>query len=67
MIFQVSMKCPDALDDAIDDATSNIEDEDQRDLEVSKAKRLAEQWFSYSEYVTVEFDTDKKTCVVVKP
>jgi hypothetical protein len=54
------MKTPDALQHAIEDAT---DDSDAR----IKMEDLASEWMEYGEYITVEFDTDKKTCVVVKP
>jgi hypothetical protein len=54
------MKTPDALQYAIEDAT---DDPDAR----IKMEDLASEWMEYGEYITVEFDTDKKTCVVVKP
>ena len=67
MIFRVIMKCPDALEDVIGYGAYDIIDEDQRDLEVASAKHFANAWVKYGEYVTIEFDTEKKTCVVVKP
>jgi len=60
MIFRLTMKTPDALQCAIEDAT---DDSDAR----IKMEDLASEWMEYGEYITVEFDTDKKTCVVVKP
>jgi hypothetical protein len=60
MLFRLTMKTPDALQSAIEDAT---DDSDAR----IKMEDLASEWMEYGEYITVEFDTDKKTCVVVKP
>lgn len=60
MIFQVTMKTPDALQYAIEDATDDLELR-------SKMEDFASEWMKHGEYITVEFDTDKKTCVVVKP
>lgn len=60
MLFRLTMKTPDALQHAIEDAT---DDSDAR----IKMEDLASEWMEYGEYITVEFDTDKKTCVVVKP
>lgn len=60
MLFRLTMKTPDALQHAIEDAT---DDPDAR----IKMEDLASEWIEYGEYITVEFDTDKKTCVVVKP
>lgn len=51
------MKCPDALDYALQD----IDDED--DLE--EARKLAKRYFEYGEYVMIELDTVAKTAKVV--
>lgn len=58
MKFQVSMKCPDAVDDAIAEAA---QDEDEK----MDAKRAAEKWFKYGEYLTVQIDTDAGTATVL--
>lgn len=75
MKFRVTMKDPDTLYDAVTDAVADdvkklglSEDE----AEVIEEKRrdavndLASKWFEYGEYLTVEIDTDAKTCVVVE-
>ena len=76
MKFRVTMKDPDSLADAIKDAVrADVEklegfDEDEReDLVETRREKVAEickAWFRYSEYVTVEIDTEAKTCVVVR-
>jgi hypothetical protein len=53
------MKTPDALQYAIEDAT------DDPKLRI-QMEDFASQYVSSGEYLTVEFDTEKKTCVVVK-
>lgn len=58
MKFQVSMKCPDALDYAIKEAAQNED-------ETADAKRAADKWFKYGEYLTVQIDTDAGTCTVM--
>lgn len=73
MKFQVAMKDPDTLHDAIADAVSedvaSILDEDERaalsEVRAEKARRVAAKWFRYSEYLTVEIDTDAETISVV--
>ena len=60
MLFKLTMKTPDALQYAIEEA---FDDPELR----SQMEDLASEWMTYGEYITVEFDTDKKTCVVVKP
>jgi hypothetical protein len=59
MLFRLTMKTPDALQYAIEDAT------DDPKLRI-QMEDFASQYVSSGEYLTVEFDTEKKTCVVVK-
>lgn len=75
MKFRVTMKDPDALDDPIDDAVKEAPDlanlpEDERELLQEHRKvslrEIASRWFEYGEYLTVEIDTDAKTCTVVE-
>jgi hypothetical protein len=75
MKFRVTMKDPDALDDPIDDAVKEAPDlanlpEDEREILQEHRKvslrEIASRWFEYGEYLTVEIDTDAKTCTVVE-
>jgi len=76
MKFRVQMKDPDTLHDAIEESVgkdlASIEALDDDDREVLAERRceavqaLAGKWFRYGEYLTVEIDTDAKTCVVVE-
>jgi ABC-type amino acid transport substrate-binding protein len=59
MKITVSMKCPDALDQAINDATDTMQ-------EWAEIKKLCEKWFKWGEYVTLEIDTDAGTCIVLE-
>jgi hypothetical protein len=74
MIFRVTMHDPDTLHDAIQDAVAdlplgnldNAEAELVRDKRAEKVGELcSRKWFEYGEYLTVEIDTEAKTCVVV--
>ena len=75
MKFQVQMKDPDTLYDAIQDAV-NTElkatglDEEERELLYdycrTKVSAVCSKWFAYGEYLTVEIDTDHGTCVVLE-
>ncbi len=74
MRFQVTMKDPDVLSDAIADAVElsladlflpTDEVEALRQARCSKASELANQWFEYGEYLTVEIDTETKTIRVL--
>ncbi len=74
MKFTVTMKDPDTLHDAIHDAVKaevealEILDADEKESLVEsrreKFSRIAAAWFNYGEYLTVEIDTDAKTCTV---
>lgn len=74
MKFTVTMKCPDALDVAIDEASfdeerpDGLDDEEWGDVvdgRKEKSRAAARRWFQYGEYLTVEVDTDAQTCTVV--
>lgn len=65
MKLNVTMKCPDAVDMAIQDATQNIEDEEARYEAKEKAEKVCRRFFEYGEYLTVEVDTETGTCTVV--
>lgn len=76
MKFQVQMKDPDTLDDAIHDAikgqlkeigiNDSVEIEALKEVRHEKISKICSEWFRYGEYLTVEIDTEEKTCVVVK-
>lgn len=76
MKFQVQMKDPDTLYDAIREANvkdigqnNNGLDSDEKvalfEMRNEKLSALCQKWFEYGEYLTVEIDTEEKTCVVV--
>lgn len=74
MQFRVTMKDPDTLHDAIQEAVAEeVEkmglDEDEREAVIDtrrqKVAAICAKWFEYGEYLVVDIDTDKKTCVVV--
>ena len=75
MKFQITMKDPDGvydcLSEAAEEAVNKIEgiDDDEREtLKESKREKFKEicnTWFEYSEYLTVEIDTDEKSIRVV--
>lgn len=64
MKFTVTMKAPDILEDSVDEAINNLSDPDQESK--SKILNTCRQWFQYGEYLTVEIDTEKNTCTVLK-
>jgi len=75
MIFRVTMKDTDVLDDGIDEAldkwflTSGLPEDEQeeiREIRHEKASDVAGQWFRYGEYLTVEIDTEKETIKVIR-
>lgn len=83
MKFTVTLKDPDGVDHAVRDGakrfmeimketveglhlSSDELDEVQEQREVV-LRRHIDSWFRYSEYITVEIDTELGTCTVVKP
>jgi hypothetical protein len=64
MKFTVTMKTPDVLRDSIIEAINNLPDSEQPYEETILKK--CEQWFEYEECLTVEIDTEKNTCIVLK-
>jgi ferredoxin-NADP reductase len=76
MKIKITMKDPDVLQDAIEEAVKeevksmeNLSD-DEKELVVEsrkeKASSVCGKWFRYGEYLTVEVDTENKTCVVLE-
>ena len=72
MIFTVTLKTPDALQDAIERAAedqiggspSNDELDEQYEDLVTDTKNICKKWFEYGEMVSLTIDTEKETCVV---
>jgi hypothetical protein len=74
MKFRVTFKDPDTLHDAIRDAVvsevAKLElDDDEReaviDKRCEKVGDAVSKWFKWSEYVTIECDTDAGTATVI--
>lgn len=74
MKFTVSMKDPDTLHDCIKEAVEaeigeSLPDKDEFESVVEmrseKVAKVCAEWFKWGEYLTVEIDTEAKTCVVV--
>lgn len=76
MKFQVTMKDSDTLHEAIRSAVkedlcqqADLATDEREVLRGMREKKIAEvcdKWFEYSEYVTIEIDTEAKTAVVVE-
>ena len=75
MKFRVTMKDPDTLHDAINESVteevndlnwSKAEKEGAVEIRAESIREVCKAWFKWSEYLTVEIDTEAKTCVVVK-
>lgn len=58
MKFQISLKTPDAVENAL--TGLNMDEHEQE-----ATKKMCERWFKWGEYLTVEVDTEKQTCVVL--
>lgn len=75
MKFTVTMKDPDTLHDSIREvvaeevnAMANLDAEEKEgviDNRVENTLALCKTWFEYSEYVSIEIDTDAKTATVL--
>lgn len=74
MRFTVSMKDPDTLQDAIEEAVtasiaplglSEPEREAVEEVRREKVGDLCGRWFECGEYLRVEVDTEAGTCVVL--
>lgn len=72
MKLKVTLKDPDALYDGISEALEEDlkelpEDEKEALEEIRREKltTIANKWFKWGEYITVEIDTDQNTCVVM--
>jgi hypothetical protein len=72
--FRIQLKDPDGFSDGMDEAIeASLSEADLSDDEkeaVSEARqerawKALETWVEYQEYVTIEFDTDAGTAVVV--
>lgn len=60
MKFQVTMKNPDSVSYAIEEATQTGEATE------NQIRAALKPWVEYEEYITIEFDTVTKTAVVLK-
>lgn len=83
MKFRVTLKDPDGVDMSVDSEVSrfnelmsdtiaslNLDADEIDSMQEQRAdviRKYVNQWLKYGEYVTLEFDTDTGTCVVVKP
>lgn len=78
MKFTITFKTPDAVKDVVNDLVPRIP-KDQRgnrlDMEAhdeaveeisSQVRNVTDLFMSYSEYVTIEFDTETKSATVVR-
>lgn len=75
MKIRVTLKDPDTMHDAVDDAVGKmpppdgVESEEWDRIRESRAEKVKEaisaKWMEYSEYLTVEFDTDAGTATVI--
>lgn len=65
MKVTVTMKTPDAMDYAIENALENNQIEEDREYLAEEIREKLGHWFKCSEYMTVEFDTVKMTATVL--
>lgn len=75
MKIRVTLKDPDTMHDAVDDALKDAEKpdgvsaEEWDDIREARAEKfkgdITTRWMRYGEYLTVEFDTDAHTATVL--
>lgn len=72
MKIRIHFKDPDALQEAIDTALeakpanlSQTEWEAVKEIRREEISEIADTWFEYGEYLTVELDTEAKTLKVI--
>lgn len=75
MKIQVTLKDPDTMDDAVDDALKRMprpegvepdEWDAMRETRAASIKsEITKRWMAYGEYLTVEFDMERKTATVI--
>lgn len=75
MKLQVTFKTPDAVDLALEQAKKSLnkpermsddEWDELRDDKIFAIQKILDQWITYGEYVTIEFDPIAQTAIVVK-
>jgi hypothetical protein len=64
MKLTVTMKTPDALERAVEEAVPP--DEPHRPEVIDSLLALCARWFVRDEYVTLQIDTDRQTCAVLE-
>lgn len=74
MKFIITMKDPDGVYDSIEDSLttpdlSNLTEE-EADAVIEKRREerteIISKWFEYSEYISIEIDTDAKTARIIE-
>jgi hypothetical protein len=75
MKVRVTLKDPDTMPDAVDDAVKQLEKpdgvdaEEWEDIRAGRAEAakeiISDHWMEYSEYLVVEFDTEALTATVL--
>lgn len=75
MIIDITLKDPDRPYEAIEDAVKedlkkikDISDEEREalfDARRASITKICSAWIEYGEYIRIQIDTEKKTCVVL--
>ena len=75
MKVKITMKNPDCVSDAIDEAAkesvepvTGLSDSEKEDLIETRKEEIGEaisKWVEYAEYITVEIDTEAGTAIVI--
>ena len=64
MKFKITMKDPDGFGNSLADAVADGNDGTDVEAVQEELEKLTSKWFEYSEYVTIEIDTDTGTARV---
>jgi len=62
----VMFKTPDVTEYAIEDAIRYVDSEDEKEEIKAKLEAVFKKFIEYGECISIEFDTDTQTAVVVK-
>ena len=65
MKFRITFKSPDAVSDSIEEAIEAFEPMEDNLVTKEDIEYFVSKWVTHSEYITIEFDTEAKTAIVI--
>jgi hypothetical protein len=66
MKFKIKVKAPDSFYEGLRDVVDNFSDPEDRHIVEGELRDFLSRWVGGMEYITLEFDTDEKTAVMVE-